>query len=76
MIRVIIFNLTNFDENDNFVKVLASTFKDLQSRGYTLYVVDNISVKDINRKLFTVTLFFTFSKYSDFKKRNLLKIAT
>lgn len=52
MIRVIIFNLTNFDENDNFVKVLASTFKDLQSRGYTLYVVDNISVKDINRKLF------------------------
>jgi dTDP-glucose pyrophosphorylase len=47
MIRVIIFNTgINFNEDE-----FKSTLSQLKSRGYTLYAVDNISTKDLNRKI-------------------------
>lgn len=57
MIRVIIFNMCSVDENcidTNYKKLLLDTFNELQSRGYILYAVDNISVKDLNRKIVTL----------------------
>lgn len=57
MIRVIIFNMCSVDENcidANYKNSLYTTFNDLQSRGYILYAVDNISVKDLNKKILTL----------------------
>ena len=70
MIRVIIFNMCSVDENcinENYKNSLHSTFNDLQSRGYTLYAVDNISVKDLNRKILTLGFrsFLKTPEYND-----------
>jgi hypothetical protein len=70
MIRVIIFNMCNVDENcidTNYKNLLCATFNDLQSRGYILYAVDNISVKDLNKKILTLGFcnFLKTPEYND-----------
>jgi dTDP-glucose pyrophosphorylase len=75
MIRVIIFNMCGIDENcinENYKNLLYATFNDLQSRGYILYAVDNISVKDLNRKILTLG-FNTFLKTPEYNDLYCIK---
>jgi dTDP-glucose pyrophosphorylase len=65
MIKLIVFNL------DNTYPEFISTVSELQARGYILYAVDNISVKELNRKIVDLECQIYFSDYCH---NNLLKV--